>query len=339
MEPNPTFYHMSTLFKIPNLKRLAMSFTPGTTGNSQDNYHLHTLQWFVDRDHGHRLFQEMEQLKLQDQTYLSLDDLITWVMLPRLKVLRVDGLEYDAERIEFQAKGSAMQLNSSLEFLILLGVSVPEDLIGSFLKHLQSLRTIIWEDRLVEIYRSRDENGDREAALREKLLSFNPRQLVYHLALNHGSTIDYLVLVTQTDAEEYIPPQNRVEIFKQFTKLTLLQFDTQLLQSKHDSNSELSPHYPSLTKILPPSIETVRINIRHGYFEMLFQLLAKIPAQRSCLPSLWQISIHFAEYGDPHETMTKITSIQGQLEAMGIQLDAIEKTKVEMGERLEISTD
>lgn len=196
-----------------------------------------------------------------------MDDLVRWAMLPRLKALRADGVIYDPEQEEWTAKRSAMQHNSSLEHLIMLHSFVPTDLIAPFLKQLCSLKTFVWEDCLKEINTNRDDvDGIRRNALQGRTLSFNPRELVCHLSLSHSNTIENLVLATHTDAEEHIPQNNRIEHFKEFKKLTYLEFDLRLLQSKEDPNLECQPHYQSFTEILSPSIEIVHVNIRHGYF-------------------------------------------------------------------------
>jgi hypothetical protein len=337
MGPNPTFYHMSTLLALPNLKRLAMSAIPDINWSSKHDIRLYTLQWFINRNHGQRYFQQLEQLKLQDSTGLSMDDIFTLTMLPRLKALRVDGLWHDPEQEDFNSKGSATGRNSSLEHLVLLYVAVPADVIGPFLRSLPSLRTLVWEDHLKEINRWRDEEGNRWDGLEGRVLSFNPRQLVSQLALSHHSTLEHLVLTTETDPEDYIPQQDQIEHFKDFTRLTHLEVDSQLLRSKDDSISDSSLHYRSLTELLPSCIQVVRVNLRKECFQKIFQMLEEIPNQRSRFPTLRQISIRFAEYGTAHETTTSITSLQYKFEAMGIQLEMVEMTKIAMRERLDIT--
>jgi hypothetical protein len=141
-------------------------------------------------------------------------------MLPRLKALRVDGLHYDPQDKESGSKGLAMQPNSVLEHLVLLRVAVPVGLIGPFLKQLCSLRTFVWEDCLTQLNANRNEDGDRVDPLNGRTLSFNQRELLSHLAVSHSSTIEYLVLDTRKDAEEYIPEDDCVEHFKEFKKMT-----------------------------------------------------------------------------------------------------------------------
>jgi hypothetical protein len=86
-------------------------------------------------------------------------------------------------------------------------------------------------------------------------------------------------------------------------------------------------------------MEVVYINIREGYFNTIYELLKQIPDQRVCFPTLRQISIRFAEHDTPENTTTNIGPLRKKIEAVGIKLDLIEMTNLEMQEALNISID
>jgi hypothetical protein len=152
-----------------------------------------------------------------------------------------------------------------------------------------------------ELYHWSNEVGKQCYTLDGAELSFKPIQLIYHFSLSQHSPLEHLVLTTATDAKDKILPQDRIEHFKMFTKLTHLEIDSRLLRNRRNSESNSPVYYQSLTDFLPTSIHFVSVNLRKDHFHTVYQMLQDIPEQRSSFPTLRHIAIRFAEYGTLHD--------------------------------------
>ena len=66
--PNPVFYYMFTLVLFPNLQRLSASSMPRLGPQI-------TLPWLIKLDRGQSLFQQLEELILDDVAYTTISEI------------------------------------------------------------------------------------------------------------------------------------------------------------------------------------------------------------------------------------------------------------------------
>jgi hypothetical protein len=141
--PNPEFYRVAALTLFTNLQQLFITSMP-IVGSTK------TLPWLVYRNHGRHIFQQLEELKLQATTSTTLNDISSWLLLPRLRALLVVGIGKPTPMTENESVPSCTsrdgEQQSRLEYLVFLKATANVDAIGEILKGLASLRTFIWED-------------------------------------------------------------------------------------------------------------------------------------------------------------------------------------------------
>ena len=101
---------------------------------------------------------------------------------------------------------------------------------GNLLRHLPSLRTLIWED---DTPRNMTLGVTHPELFVEKL--FNPLGLLRQLAATHGDRLEQLALfVKDAGGNALILRDHAIVNFKDFVRLKHLEFDTRLLRLGED---------------------------------------------------------------------------------------------------------
>jgi hypothetical protein len=171
-KPNPAFYAMSTLLLLTNVRQLGLGSMPHL--GPQIN-----LPWLIKRQHNQQYFLQLEDLKLHAVTRTTLADVSSWLLLPNIKAMMVNGLESERDLPDSLSQDiydwSFGIRTSTIEHLVLLKATVKTEALGEILEPLRSLRTFVWEENMIYTFPSDSEDESED----DDTLLLDPSQVVH----------------------------------------------------------------------------------------------------------------------------------------------------------------
>jgi hypothetical protein len=155
-----------------------------------------------------------------------------------------------------------------------------------------TIRVEFWEPLLASDFDSVEEDSGEESLsplldmVDEKTL-FNPKEIVSHLLQRQRDSLEHLVFsVRPCDNPMLILRQRQLVDLKGFSKLACLDIDTLVLRTVRGLFKDIPPRgIPrSLDKVLPNSVQLLRLTIRHGRFQNIPLDVAKVTPTESSIP-------------------------------------------------------
>jgi hypothetical protein len=153
---------------------------------------------------------------------------------------------------------------------------------------------------------------------------FNPKRLVECLSQRFAASLKRLTLTVSADvANTLLLRQHQISNFRGFPNLTHLEFDDEALRPIKGSFEDYPlGWYPRpLVAVLPSSLKALRLNVRMGIFHHIHVMLRDLPSHKANFASLNHITVQFAEYMAPYETMTRIQPLEKKFGEAGVRLE------------------
>jgi hypothetical protein len=198
-----------------------------------------------------------------------------------------DSLDKTSERLKSLA-GEVQYSNiygdrcSALKKLVIHRGSWHAEDMGKLLRHVPSLRTLIWED-----YTQLPANrfSDIQAEVTPELW-FKPLNMLQQLASTHGDKLEHLALMINEDGESaFIARDQAIVDFKDFVQLKHLEIDVRILKLAEDWESPP----PSLTGALPRNLQNLGLVIPNPDRRTVDGFLGSLPGSKTDFPSLQKI--------------------------------------------------
>lgn len=308
-----TFTQLPALFLFANLHRLSLQvekvpFGMSLKEKSAVDSHV-ILGRIIKRHHGRRYFQQLEELKVDENGSAGIKFIAPWMLLPNLKALMVHGLhDYGQNTDSRLAKILPAEFKSSIQHLVLPQVTLKEKTMRKLLSHIGGLRTLVWQHVKHDL-------PDR---------SFRPNVLARLLVRSSSRSLKCLVMTTKNGDQDPIATTKQIHHFKRFSKLTHIAIDSKLLRPKNISSSEELQRCKarSLTKVLPRQIEVLAIHFKEDRPGILRAMLRYLGRKISLFPNLHLIEIRFVGSKPPSPDFFKqFKSMQRRLQSVNVSLE------------------
>lgn len=307
-----TFTQIPVLFLFTNLRRLSLQamtvpFDKFLKKRSFVDSHV-VLAGIIRRHHGQRYFQQLEELKVNENSESGIKYLSSWILLPKLKALMVHGLNDIGRNTETMlAINLPAGFKSSIEHLVLSRVKLKEETMRKLFTHLNGLQTLVWQQV---------KNTPKR--------SFRPKILARLLARGSSGSLRFLVVTTKHEDPGPIVRTDQIHHFKRFSKLTHIAIDLNLLRPKSIflSGQVRGCKTRSLTKVLPRQIEVLAIHVKEDKPDALRAMLRHLRKKISLFPNLRLIEIRFVCLTAPTaEFMKQIKLMRKFLRAVNVSLE------------------
>jgi hypothetical protein len=158
---------------------------------------------------------------------------------------------------------------------------------------------------------------------------WRPAQFLNEVPMLYKNTLHHLGLtIVDNQKRTRMNKSDQILHFRDFTSLKHLEFDIRIVQGRKGHFRQDPPKYipPSLSNILPESIEVVRINWYDLSFYALHQMLRSLPNHRARFPVLQSISIamdgtdSILRLDCISEAEKQFQSLKDELKVLGVDL-------------------
>ncbi|KAF2663728.1 hypothetical protein BT63DRAFT_418637 [Microthyrium microscopicum] len=156
-----------------------------------------------------------------------------------------------------------------------------------------------------------------------------PFIFLHEALLPYNDTLEHFSLKTTPSYNAFfLASWDLISDFTKLPRLRYLEFDAHVLRTQKGEQDEVPPSGipSSLAKILPASIEDVRMLAYNSKFQILHAMLRSLPHRRARYPNLRTFEIAMNGVSSIHtlsrsfESEERLITLQAALEDFGIQL-------------------